>query len=112
MTDVLQPATVDVNGNITLHGRGGLSLVLTFENADGTPRDASALALYFCVGGHLREAVGAGETTDKRTITLTREQVGSIGAGRKDFALIDETATPDVIWAGAISVKGFTEEPA
>jgi hypothetical protein len=112
MTDALQPATVDANGNITAHGRGGLSLVLTFQNADGTARDVSALTMYFEVAGSVRVALGAGATTDKRTLTLTRTQVGAMGAGRKDFAVIDETATPDVIWAGSISVKGYTDAPA
>jgi hypothetical protein len=112
MSDALQPATVDANGNITLHGRGGMSLVLTFQNADASPRDVSALTLYFEVAGVVRVAAGAGATSDKRTLALTRTQVAAIGSGRRDFALIDETATPDVIWAGSIKVGGFTDQPA
>lgn len=85
MTDVFQPAQIDANGDIVANGRGGLSLVLTFQDADGLARDVSANALYFEVEGKIRQALGAGATTDKRTIALTRSQVASIADQRRTF---------------------------
>lgn len=111
---VQQPPAVDPRtGDIVVHGREGLSLAVQFKLADGSLRDVSAAALFFEVDTLLRVALGAGASNDKRTITVTREQIAQLAGGSHLFALIDETnPIPDVVWRGQIRVEGYTVQPA
>ncbi|MBV8970915.1 MAG: hypothetical protein JO290_01350 [Sphingomonadaceae bacterium] len=102
----ISPTTIDVDG------RGGLSIVLTFQDDAGNPRDVSAALMFFEVDGALRVPLGPGGTAAQRTLALTRDQVATIGVKYRDFAFIDETlAVADAFWTGVITVRGFVAQP-
>jgi hypothetical protein len=107
------PLVDPTNGNITIHGRAGASIPVTFKDNAGAARDVTAAALFFEVDGILRIALAAGPTSDVRTLALSRAQVASLGTVKRNFACIDEsTGTPSVFWSGVIQVFGYTDAPA
>lgn len=114
---VAQPDIVDDQGNISLHGREGLYLPVSFLDIDDDPRDVSSALLYFEVQGKLRKALAAGGSNDERVIVLTRAEVAAIGQASVPFALIDETfvtgsdTIPDTLWEGKIKTRAYTSTP-
>jgi hypothetical protein len=108
-----QPYTVSpLDGSISIHGREGLDMELSFQLGDGTDRNVSAASMFFEVDGVLRVALTNGSSSSKKVVTLTRTQVASLAGAPRRFALIDETSTPQVLWSGPISLRGYTEQPA
>lgn len=107
------PLVDPASGNITIHGRAGASIPISFKDSAGAARDVTAAALFFEVEGVLRIALASGPTADVRTLTLSRAQVATIGTVKRNFACIDEsTGTPSVFWSGVIQVFGYTDAPA
>jgi hypothetical protein len=112
-----QPDVVDEYGNISVHGREGLNLPISFQDADGNPRDVSLTPLFFEVKGKFRKALETGVTNDVRALVLTQAEVSGIGTTPVMFALIDESnvvggdVIPDVLWEGKISYRGYTSAP-
>jgi hypothetical protein len=110
-----QRAVVDDLGNIAVHGRSGLVLVVKIETTTaGTYEDISARDLFFEIAGKLRLALSAGADNYSRQVILTRAQVATLAISRPyAFAIHDETpATPSTPWAGTITTFGFKTAPA
>lgn len=107
MTIIAQPAIIDSNGNLNVHGKSGLSLVLSFTDAVGANLNVAANDIVFDCGP-LSIALGAGAQNWQRTLTLDESQVASLGLGAKSFALIDRTgAAHNVLWSGSLRVFGY-----
>ena len=110
-----QRPVVDDLGNIAVHGRSGLVLVVKIETTTaGTYEDISARDLFFEVGGKFRLALSAGADNYSRQVILTRAQVATLSISQPyAFAIHDETpATPSTPWAGTITTFGFKTAPA
>lgn len=114
MADIPQPAVVDASGNIVVHGRAGLVLVIKMY-APGTDeyKNIATDLLYFEVSGRYRVALAAGADVYSRQVELSRDQVDELAVGiEAQFALVDETATlPLVPWSGGIGAFGFRAQP-
>ncbi len=109
-----QRAVVDDLGNIAVHGRSGLVIVVKVETAtEGVYEDISERALFFEVGGKIRLALSEGFDAYSRKIILTRTQAGLLAPQvAADFALHDETsAVPATLWSGQITTFGFRAAP-
>lgn len=109
-----QRPVVDDLGNIAVHGRSGLVLVVKIETAtSGVYEDISASDLFFEISGKLRLALSAGADIYSRQVILTRAQVATLSIGQPyAFAIHDETpSTPSTPWAGTITTFGFKTAP-
>lgn len=109
-----QRPVVDDLGNIAVHGRSGLVLVVKIEAATaGTYENISAKELYFEIGGKFRIALSAGVDNYSRQVVLTRAQVATLSINNPyAFAIHDETpATPSTPWSGTITTYGFNVAP-
>lgn len=110
----IQRAVVDDLGNINVHGRSGLVVVVKIETAtEGEYEDISDRDLFFEVSGKYRVTLAAGDTNKSRKIVLTRAQAAQLPlTAAVDFALVDETPdTPGVLWSGQASAYGFRTAP-
>lgn len=113
MTAVTPPALVDRSGNIALHARGGCVLAVNFQDATGASKDVTGSTIYFEIDGVVRVQMTAGGDNGQKLATLTRAHVQAVGVnGRAKFAVIDETATPVVLWSGEVRVDGYAAQPA
>lgn len=109
-----QRPVVDDLGNIAVHGRSGLVLVVKIETATaGVYENISASDLFFEIGGKLRLALSAGADIYSRQVILTRAQVATLSINQPyAFAIHDETtSTPSTPWAGTITTFGFKTAP-
>jgi hypothetical protein len=109
-----QRPVVDDLGNITVHGRSGLVIVVKVETeTSGVYEDISASDLFFEIGGKLRLALSAGADIYSRQVILTRTQVATLSINQPyAFAIHDETpTTPSTPWAGTITTFGFKAAP-
>lgn len=107
-----QRAVVDDSGNINVHGRSGLVIVVKVEtDTEDVYRDISDDDLFFEVSRKVRVALSAGDDDYSRKIILTRTQVAGLGT-INDFALLDETPdTPANLWSGDLTTYGFKTAP-
>lgn len=109
-----QRPVVDDLGNIAVHGRSGLVLVVKIETATaGVYEDISASDLFFEIGGKLRLALSAGADIYSRQVILTRAQIATLSINQPyAFAIHDETpSTPSTPWTGTITTFGFKAAP-
>jgi len=109
-----QRAVVDDLGNIAVHGRSGLVLVVKIETAvAGVYEDISEKDLFFEIGGKFRVALSAGVEVYSRQVILTRAQIATLSINNPyAFAIHDETpATPSTPWSGTITTYGFNTAP-
>jgi hypothetical protein len=109
-----QRAVVDDLGNIAVHGRSGLVLVVKIETATaGTYENISARNLYFEIGGKIRIELSAGVDNYSRQVILTRAQIATLSINNPyAFAIHDETpTTPSTPWSGTITTYGFNVAP-
>ena len=109
-----QRPVVDDLGNIAVHGRSGLVIVVKIETATaGVYENISASDLFFEIGGKLRLALSAGADIYSRQVILTRAQVATLSINQPyAFAIHDETtSTPSTPWAGTITTFGFKTAP-
>lgn len=107
-----QQPVVDENGDLFLHGRQGLELVIEFQNADGTPRDVSAAEMTFEVGPSVNETLTpVPGNIDQLQLTLSNDDVKAIFAeNNKEFVFIDHSAPqPTPFWVGVVYPLGWTE---
>ncbi len=113
MTDVYQIPLVDRSGDIAVHGRSGASLTLTFQLADGSPRNVAGLSMFFEIEDALRVSLGSGQTPDARALILTQAQFLLVAGRPRQFAFLDESGTvPEVFWSGNIRLFGYVGQPS
>lgn len=107
-----QPAVVDDNGDIFLHGRQGATIILEFKDVAGALRNMSVATVTFEVGPTVNIVLTpvAGQTAQMK-LTLTQANVKSIAASAiKDFVFLDTTgAVADPVWRGTVYVSGWVE---
>lgn len=106
-----QRQTVRDDGSIGVHGRSSLDLVVSIRDGSGQPVDVTGRSYFFEVAGLFRVPLQAVDQSSLRVL-LTRDQVELIGPVRREFALIDETEQPLVIWSSTIQQIGFKGAPA
>jgi hypothetical protein len=107
---VMQPV-VDENGDIILHGRQGLDLILEFYNADGTLRDMTGKNVTFEVGPTVNKTLVVQTTNSQMKLTLTNVDVKAIyAAADKEFVVLDNSQSqPTPVWAGLVYVTSWIE---
>lgn len=107
MTEIVQTPVVQENGNISLANKSGASIIVTFQNDDGTPRDVTGRIYYFEVDD-LRILLSNGSLPSEKVLTFTRTQVTGLHGTKHNFVLLDETAgfeLSDYVWKGQLSVS-------
>lgn len=106
------PPPVDEVGDINLHGRQTLELVVEFfDNADA-PRDMRFTTVTFEVGPTFDSTLlnVTGELHQKKLVLSNDDIVAIANAANKDFVVIDHSAgnaTP--VWEGRIYMNGWVE---
>lgn len=109
---IYQRATVDARGNIQIHARGGVGIIVKLADREGVERDLTGVPLFFEVDGLLRVSLAAGQSPTEREILLTDTQAALLFSRSLQFAVIDESgAVPDVVWDGRIQSGGYRERP-
>jgi len=111
----IQRAVVDDLGNINVHGREGIVVLLKIETAIADIfEDISASDLFIEVSGKYRVALAAGSDVYTRQVVLTRDQISRLPTNKDTpFVVVDETPTsPRSLWAGTIKAYGFRTAPS
>ena len=108
-----QPAVVDENGDIILHGRQGAEIVIEFQNSDGSARSMVGATVTFECGETINVPLTAvaGEAAQMK-LTLTNLIVKDIfNAENKDFVILETApaALPTPHWVGRVYVNGWIE---
>ena len=110
----IQRAVVDDLGNIQVHGREGIVVLLKIETATaGVYENIADADLFIEVSGKYRVALAAGADVYTRQVVLTRAQVAQLAMHQPvPFVVVDETPTsPRSLWAGLITSYGFRVAP-
>ena len=110
----IQRAVVDDLGNIQVHGREGIVVLLKIETATaGVYENIADADLFIEVSGKYRVALAAGANVYTRQVVLTRAQVAQLATQQPvPFVVVDETPTsPRSLWAGLITSYGFRVAP-
>lgn len=109
---ILQPALVDDNGDINLHGRQGATIPIQFLNPNGTPRDMSGKTVTFEVGPTVNIALVL-DSSDHSVMNLNIANLdvkAIFDADIRDFVVIETIAgIPTPHWRGTVYVAGWTE---
>lgn len=109
---ILQPAVVDDNGDIILHGRQGAEIILEFKDETGATRNMTAATVTFEVGPTVNVSLTpvSGEPAQMK-LTLSNTDVKAIYAAKDRRFVFMETSLPQPtpIWVGMVYVEGWVE---
>lgn len=107
---IKQKPTIDRKGNITIPGRSGFYRRIRLGNPN---RDLTGAALFFEIGGIVREPLDPGVIPTERFINISLENLMQLAVDTPhQFYLIDESGVvPVVKWQGQFTRTGYTEAP-
>ena len=118
MSNAITRQTVTIDGNLILHGRTGIDLPMVFQTAEGLPRDARTLVLFFEVEGRFRVQMPAYDSGDAINVRYLRVPAALAATlpykeDRVGFILKEETdpVNPVAVWTGRIWADGFFIQP-
>lgn len=103
---------VDATGDIIIHGRQGVELILELRDVDDNPRDMTGKTVTFEVGPTINKTLAAvAGHTDQLKLTLTNADVKLIyAADNKSFVFMETSASqPTPLWVGLMYVVGWIE---